>query len=58
MVTTIKKGISKEKIKSLFEKLAINSNKSRGFDAYRFCGTVKFNEDALTIQQRLRDEWE
>ena len=28
-----------------------------GFDAYKFCGAVKFNEDALDIQKRMRDEW-
>jgi hypothetical protein len=43
MVTTIKKGATKAEIQSLFEELTSYSNKSKGFDAYKFCGTVKFN---------------
>lgn len=57
MVTTIKRGATKAEIRSLFEKLESHSDKSKGFDAYKFCGTVKFNEDAMKIQKRLRDEW-
>jgi hypothetical protein len=56
MVTTIKKGASKEEIRTLFEKLK-GSGKNKGFDAYKFCGTIKFKEDGLEIQKRLRDEW-
>lgn len=58
MVTTIKRGATKAEIQSLFKKLESHSGKSKGFDAYKFCGTVKFNEDAMVIQKRLRDEWE
>jgi hypothetical protein len=57
MVTTIKKGASKEEINTLFEKLQ-NSIKKKGFDAYKFCGTIKFKEDGLIFQKRLRNEWE
>ncbi len=57
MVTTIKSGATKAEIKSLFEKLTSHLNKSKGFDAHKFCGMVKFNEDALEIQKSLRDEW-
>jgi len=57
MITTIKKGISKEKIKILFEKLATNSNSCRGFDAYNFRDAVKYNEEAMEIQKQLKDEW-
>jgi hypothetical protein len=57
MVTTIKKGASKEEIYSLFEKLSKEFKVNKGFDAYKFCGTVKFKEDGLKIQKRLRDEW-
>lgn len=58
MVTTIKKGSSKEEIYALFEKLIKESKVSKGFDAYKFCGTVNFKEDGLKIQKQLRDEWE
>ena len=58
MVTTIKRGATKAEIESVFEKLASQTSKTKGFDAHKFCGTVKFNEDALEIQKRLRDEWE
>jgi hypothetical protein len=58
MVTTIKRGASKEEIHTLFEKLSKGIQGKKGFDAYKFCGTVKFKEDGLKIQKRLRDEWE
>lgn len=57
MVTTIKRGVTKTEIQSLFEILESHSDESKGFDAYKFCGTVKFNEDAMEIQKRLRNEW-
>lgn len=58
MVTTIKRGATKTEIQSLFETLEGYLDKGKGFDAYKFCGTVKFNEDAMEIQKRLRNEWE
>ena len=58
MVTTIKKGASKKEINTLFERLTKGFKVSKGFDAYKFCGTVKFKEDGLKIQKLLRDEWE
>jgi len=27
------------------------------FDAYKFCGALKVDEDPLKIQERLRNEW-
>ena len=27
-------------------------------DTSKYCGSVKFGEDALAIQKRLRNEWE
>lgn len=56
MVTVIKKGASKEEISVLLEKLNRRTKYSKGFDAMKFCGTVKFKEDALKIQKQLRDE--
>ena len=58
MVTIIKRGATKAEIQSVFEKLASRTSSEKGFDAHKFCGTVKFSEDALEIQRRLRDEWE
>ena len=58
MVTTIKSGASKEEIQSIFSKMEKKREFKKGFNAYEFCGTVKFNEDALEIQKRMRDEWE
>jgi len=58
MVTTIKKGSSKEQIQTLFKNMEEKKASKKGFDAYKFCGTVKFDEDALEIQKKMRDEWE
>lgn len=32
--------------------------KAKGVDTSKYCGTVKFDEDTLSIQKRLRSEWE
>ncbi len=32
--------------------------KTKGVDTSKYCGTVKFNEDGLAIQKRMRNEWE
>ena len=42
-------------IKALKEKMP--EPKRKGFDAFAFCGRVKFDEDALVIQKRIRNEW-
>lgn len=31
---------------------------TKGVDTHKFCGVIKLNEDPLTIQKRMRDEWE
>jgi hypothetical protein len=58
MVTTIRKGASKKEIQDLFKELENKKKSRRSFDAYKFCGAVKFGEDALEIQKKMRDEWE
>jgi len=39
------------------KELLANLNPPKKFDAKRFNGALKTDEDALKIQQRLRDEW-
>jgi hypothetical protein len=53
MVTVIKQGISKDSIRKLLNKIQIKE----GFDAKKYCGTIKLKEQPLTIQKQLRDEW-
>jgi hypothetical protein len=43
-------------IKKIKESLADRTGK-KNFDAKKFCGALKVDEDALVIQKRLRDEW-
>jgi hypothetical protein len=54
MVLVLKKGASKREIESIEKKL---KNKS-GVDVMKYCGKVKLKEDALSIQKRLRNEWQ
>jgi hypothetical protein len=58
MVATIKKGASKKEIVALDRKLNENSSSRKKFDANKFCGTVKFEEDRLKIQKELRNGWQ
>jgi hypothetical protein len=47
---------SSKDIKKVKEMLADRPSK-KNFDAKKFCGALKVDEDALVIQKRLRDEW-
>ena len=29
----------------------------KGIDAFKYCGTINLQADAMTIQKDLRDEW-
>ena len=35
-----------------------STSKSKKLDARKFLGVIKITEDALTIQRRMRDEWD
>lgn len=54
MVTIIKAKTKKEKIKQLLLKAEKNINLLK---ASKYCGKVKLNGNPLSIQKRLRDEW-
>ncbi|MDX2002415.1 MAG: hypothetical protein SFW35_08280 [Chitinophagales bacterium] len=54
MVTVIKKGSDVRTIRKALTKL----KPGKGFDAKKYCGLLKLREDPLSIQKRLRDEWE
>ncbi|GAA4927352.1 hypothetical protein [Mucilaginibacter defluvii] len=53
MVLTLKtnKDIGKLK-KALADRKVVKK-----FDAQKFCGVLKTDEDGLTIQKKLRNEW-
>jgi hypothetical protein len=53
MVLTIKKGMSKKNLDDVLRKL----KQSKKLDAKRYLGKVKWDEDALAYQKRIRDEW-
>jgi hypothetical protein len=54
MVLILKKGASKKDIESIEKKLKAKE----GIDVMKYCGKVKFKEDALLIQKNLRNEWQ
>ena len=57
MVLVLNKGASKKEIDRINKKLsAIESGKK--LDVKKYCGVIKLKEDPLTIQRKLRDEWE
>jgi hypothetical protein len=55
MTVVIKKGMSKSQIDARLKKL---KGKDKGFPAHKFTGKLKVEESPLTIQKRLRDEWD
>lgn len=34
------------------------SSKPKGVDTLKYCGKIKLEEDALDIQNKLRNEWQ
>ena len=57
MVTIVKYGTDKKKIRLLLERLK-NQKSRTGINAYKYCGTITLAEEPLLIQKELRDEWE
>lgn len=56
MVTVLKKGSSRSRIKELLEKIG-RKKPAKGIDAQKYCGIINFPEDAMAFQKRMRDEW-
>ncbi|WP_352422054.1 hypothetical protein [Proteiniphilum sp.] len=54
MIITIDKSMKRQEI----EKLLQHMKPRKLFLANRFVGKVKWNEDALAYQKRLRNEWD
>lgn len=57
MVIVLKKGSTPKMMEKIMEKLRSRPVK-KGLDADKYCGVVKFKEDGLSLQKRLRDEWD
>lgn len=54
MVTIIKAKTKKEEIKQLLSKAEQNISL---LNASKYCGKIKLNGDPLSIQKKLRNEW-
>ena len=54
MVLVLKKGASKKEIQSIEKRLNIK----KGVDTLKYCGKIKLSIDPLSIQKKIRDEWE
>lgn len=52
MIVVIKTDKDVDKLKKTLAK-----RQTKKFDAMRFCGALKTDEDALAVQLRLRNEW-
>ena len=57
MTLVLKKGASKQEMRALEEKLQQLPARKQ-IDASKYSGTIQLKEDPLTIQKKLRDEWE
>lgn len=57
MVTLLKSGADKHSIQDVLKKL-IEHPQKKGIDAFKYCGSITFKKDGLTLQRQWRDEWE
>ena len=55
MVTTIKKGTSREKIRLALKKRRV---KVKGPDLKKYCGSITLLKDPMEIQKECRNEWD
>jgi hypothetical protein len=55
MVTTIKKGTSREKILKALKHRPV---KVKSPDLNRYCGSISLLEDPMELQKKWRNEWE
>jgi hypothetical protein len=55
MVTIIKRGTSREKIRLALKKRYV---KTKGPDLKKYCGSITLPEDPMTLQKSWRDEWQ
>jgi hypothetical protein len=53
-VSFIKRGADQKEIEKAFESL----KSGKTFNSLKHCGVLRLKEDALQIQQRLRNEWQ
>lgn len=56
MVTILKSGMTKKNIRLLLKRIR-EVRPHKGIDAFKYCGTINLQADAMTIQKDLRDEW-
>jgi len=57
MVIVIKKSEKKKDIEKKI-RASLQTKSEKLFKASKYCGKVKFNMDALSIQKKLRNEWD
>ena len=57
MVLVLKKGATKDEIAEL-EKQLYRGKTAAGFNAAKYNGVLKLQQDPMEIQKKLRDEWE
>jgi tripartite-type tricarboxylate transporter receptor subunit TctC len=58
MVVIVKRNTPRKQLKALLRKAKATPVKGKGLDARKHLGTVKLKQDPVTIQRRLRDEWD
>ena len=57
MVYILQKGASKKEIDALNKKIS-KKQSGKKLDAYKYCGTIQLKDDPLSIQKKIRNEWE
>lgn len=58
MGLVLRRGATKKEIEAIERKLYRERRASTGFNAKKYNGVLKLKEDPLSIQKKLRDEWE
>lgn len=57
METIIKKSTKKKEVEKKINSTK-ESKQKKVFKASKFCGKIKYKKDPMTIQKKLRNEWE
>ena len=57
MKFVLKEGATKDQIKEI-EDILYKKKSSSGFNARKYNGLMSFKDDPLSMQKKLRNEWE
>jgi len=58
MISVLKSDSTPEYLDEVLKKLRIRRASKKGINAFKYCGVVELRDNPVSIQKRMRNEWE